>query len=77
MNIDNRIKRLEACLDAVDLPKDLQCQCINIPLGLDTEQSKTLIQLEMERILTGLHEAHGLFNEDSIKWVIFVDPFER
>jgi hypothetical protein len=77
MNIDNRIKRLEVCLDAVDLPKDLQCQCINIPFGLDTAQSKTLIRLEEERILARLHEAHGLFNEDSIKWVIFVDPFVR
>lgn len=74
MTIRGRVQRLEDSLSVTNpLPEKDRCQVITIPYGLNKAETKKLINVEQARILAGLSNKYGTFDEQTIQWIEIVN----
>jgi len=74
MTIRGRVQRLEDSLSVTNpLPEKDRCQVITIPYGLNKAETEKLINVEQARILAGLSNKYGTFDEQTIQWIEIVN----
>jgi len=74
LTIKGRVQRFEDSLSSANpLSEKDRCQVITIPYGLDQAETEKLINVEQARILEGLSNKYGTFDEQTIQWIEIVN----